>query len=79
MSNVHEKAVETLMRVRKELIEGIAQAGEAGGGGMSMRMAPQLVSVQQAIDYLEAFSNEDEKVSVAERMAAMRAKRNTNK
>ena len=75
MNNVYETAVETLMRVRKELVEGIAQAGATGGAGMSMRLAPQLVQVQQAIDYLETLSNEAEKESVAERMANMRAKR----
>lgn len=79
MSNVHEKAIETLTRVRREIVDEIAKAGESGGMGMSLRMAPQLNSVQQAIEYLGAIAEEDEKISVAERMAAMRAKRNQSK
>jgi hypothetical protein len=76
MANVHEKAVETLLRLRLELIQGIATAGESGGAGMSQRLAPTLVTVQQAIDILEVLASAEEKDTVAERMAAMRAKRN---
>ena len=72
-NNVYEKAVETLLRLRTELIGGIAQAGAQGGSGMSQRLAPNLVTVQQAIDILEELDKESEKVSVAERMAKLRA------
>ena len=73
---VYEKGVETLMRLRKELIEGIAQTGETGGAGMSQRLAPNLVVVQQAIDIIESLSEGKDTSDMAERMAALRAKRN---
>lgn len=77
MSNVNEKAVETLLRLRLELIQGIATAGEQGGAGMSQRLAPILVQIQQAIEIIEKLSTEEAGATVAERMAAMRAKRNS--
>ncbi len=75
MSNMHEKAVETLLRLRLELIQGIATAGQQGGAGMSQRLAPTLVDIQQAIDIIEKLGEEEVNNTVAERMAAMRAKR----
>jgi len=69
--NEYGTAIETLLRSRKELIHDIAQAGVSGGIGRSQQYASVLVTIQNAINILQAL---DEPANVvADRMAAARA------
>jgi hypothetical protein len=73
MSNKEARAV--LIKAREEILRELTVCGQAGGTGRASAYAPQLVSIQGAIEALDRISAASPVVLVtqAERMASVRA------
>lgn len=69
-------AKEVLVKAREQIINEIAKCGSHGGIGRAQSYAPILVSIQESIrivDLMDSPEEVAEAVSVADRMAAVRA------
>jgi hypothetical protein len=60
-----------LIKSRDEILRELAVCGQAGGTGRAAAYAPQLVSIQGAIEALDRIEGND--VPKVDRMAAVRA------
>ncbi len=74
MSNYKDARL-VLIKSRDEILRELAVCGQAGGTGRAAAYAPQLVSIQGAIEALDRISAASPVVLVsqADRMAAVRA------
>jgi hypothetical protein len=81
MNEEQQLAKNTLLRAREELIREIARSGASGGSAKAGIFAPQLVSIQGAIDILDSFDGavKDENKAFGEKMRLAReAKKNAS-
>lgn len=70
MSNYKDARL-VLIKSRDEILRELAVCGQAGGTGRASAYAPQLVSIQGAIEALERIEGSD--APKVDRMAAVRA------